>query len=70
MLETHKGKKKRMKRNESLKRNFKCGCGKDYLSDSALYTHIKQKHGGKKPEGTIMPITDFKLRRRPPVIYF
>lgn len=28
-------------------RNFKCPCGKSYLSYAALFTHIKQKHEGK-----------------------
>lgn len=28
-------------------RIFVCSCGKDYLSYAALFTHIKQKHGGK-----------------------
>lgn len=28
-------------------RNYKCPCGKSYLSYPALFTHIKQKHEGK-----------------------
>ena len=28
-------------------RDFKCPCGKTYLSYAALFTHIKQKHDGK-----------------------
>lgn len=28
-------------------RNFKCPCGKSYLSYPALFTHIKLKHNGK-----------------------
>lgn len=28
-------------------RPFICPCGKSYLSYPALFTHIKQKHGGK-----------------------
>lgn len=28
-------------------RDWKCPCGKTYLSYAALFTHIKQKHGGK-----------------------
>lgn len=27
-------------------RNFKCPCGRTYLSYPALYTHIKNKHDG------------------------
>ena len=32
---------------KKLGRNHLCGCGKEYLSYPALYTHIKQKHGGE-----------------------
>lgn len=28
-------------------RDYKCPCGKSYLSYAALFTHIKQKHEGK-----------------------
>lgn len=28
-------------------RDYKCPCGKAYLSYAALFTHIKQKHEGK-----------------------
>ena len=45
-------KAKRRSKNDAGERNFKCGCGKDYLSYPALYTHIKQKHGGQQPAGT------------------
>jgi hypothetical protein len=45
-------KQKRRSKNECLGRDYKCGCGKEYLSYPALYTHIKQKHDGKTPEGT------------------
>lgn len=30
-------------------RDYKCPCGKTYLSYAALFTHIKQKHDGKVP---------------------
>ena len=33
-------------------RNYKCGCGKSYLSYPALYTHVKNKHEGIFPEGS------------------
>lgn len=33
-------------------KNYKCGCGKCYLSYAALYTHTKVKHNGIFPEGT------------------
>ena len=44
-------KRHRRKKDEAGVRNHRCGCGKDYLSYPALYTHIKQKHNGKPPEG-------------------
>lgn len=50
------GKAKRRTKNDSCERSYKCGCGKDYLSYPALYTHIKQKHGGAHPNGTDMPM--------------
>lgn len=28
-------------------RDYKCPCGKTYLSYPAIFTHIKQKHDGK-----------------------
>lgn len=40
------------KSNEIKKRNYVCGCGKNYLSYAALYTHAKTKHNGVFPEGT------------------
>ncbi len=27
-------------------RDYKCPCGKTYLSNAAIFTHIKQKHAG------------------------
>ena len=36
-------------------RDFKCPCGKTYLSYAALFTHIKQKHDGKPPGNIIKP---------------
>ena len=44
---------------KQLSRDYKCPCGKTYLSNAAIFTHIKQKHGGVvifclfKPPGTI-----------------
>jgi hypothetical protein len=32
---------------------FKCGCGNPYRSYMALYSHIKEKHDGNSPEGTV-----------------
>ena len=45
-------------------RSFVCGCGKDYLSYPALYTHIKQKHNGEMPSGTETP-SNSRSRGRP-----
>eukprot|EP00826_Nyctotherus_ovalis_P015353 TRINITY_DN14356_c0_g1_i3.p1 TRINITY_DN14356_c0_g1~~TRINITY_DN14356_c0_g1_i3.p1 ORF type:complete len:247 (+),score=55.83 TRINITY_DN14356_c0_g1_i3:138-878(+) len=42
----------RRSRNDQDGRDFHCGCGKSYLSYTALYTHVKVKHRGKTPEGT------------------
>ena len=47
-----KGRRRKSKNDEKVDRNFICGCGKDYFSYPALYTHIKNKHNGKAPEGT------------------
>ncbi|KRX07409.1 Insulin-like growth factor binding protein, N-terminal [Pseudocohnilembus persalinus] len=41
--------KRRRARNDPNNRDYKCPCGKSYLSYPALYTHIKQKHNGKNP---------------------
>ena len=43
----------RRSRKDEEGRDFQCGCGKRYLSYPALYTHIKTKHDGKQPEGTL-----------------
>lgn len=45
-------KNKRRSKKDKEGRVFVCGCGKEYLSYPALYTHIKTKHEGKQPEGT------------------
>ena len=42
---------------------YSCGCGKVYKSYPALYTHIRTKHDGIKPEGTITH-SNSKTRRR------
>lgn len=55
--ESSVGKARRRTKNDTCERSFKCGCGKDYLSYPALYTHIKQKHGGAHPNGTDTPTT-------------
>lgn len=44
-------KKKRVKGSEAQQeRNFKCFCGKTYLSYPALYLHKKLKHSGQNDE--------------------
>lgn len=50
--EMSKQRNKRRSKNDNIGRTYQCGCGKSYLSYPALYTHIKQKHGGHPPEGT------------------
>jgi hypothetical protein len=47
-----KAKHKRRSKNDNQGRDFRCGCGKKYLSYPALYTHIKTKHNGSTPKGT------------------
>jgi hypothetical protein len=50
------GKSKRRTRNESNEdRNYSCGCGKSYLSYPALYLHLRNKHEGRAPDGTLLP---------------
>jgi hypothetical protein len=35
---------KRRVRADKQNRDYKCSCGKSYLSYPALYTHVKNKH--------------------------
>lgn len=44
-------------------RDFICGCGKKYLSYPALYTHIKTKHDGRQPEGTLKSSMNLPSKR-------
>ena len=64
-----KTEKRRRTRNDFINRNFVCGCGKSYLSYPALYTHLKQKHEGIQPAGTILPHVKFTSRAKNPVKY-
>lgn len=41
-----RGRWRKSKNDREEERNFICGCGKDYFSYPALYTHIKNKHNG------------------------
>ena len=43
----------RRSRKDEEGRDYQCGCGKRYLSYPALYTHIKTKHDGIQPQGTL-----------------
>ena len=45
-------KPKRRSKHDNIGRDYRCGCGKTYLSYPALYTHIKTKHDGQNPIGT------------------
>lgn len=43
---------------------FKCGCGKDYSTNGALFSHTRIKHGGVQPPGsTRMRNTNRKPRK-------
>jgi hypothetical protein len=53
---------------ECAEKLFKCGCGKNYLSYAALYTHTKVKHNGLFPEGT--DAGEKKKQGRPKVVDF
>ena len=55
---------RRRSKKDNSERNFTCGCGKDYLSYPALYTHIKNKHNGEAPEGTTLEAQN-RTRNRP-----
>ena len=62
VLEKHK----RRSKTDQIDRNFVCGCGKSYLSYPALYTHIKTKHDGAYPEGTISHLSSSSKKRGRP----
>ena len=53
----------RRSRKDEEGRDYQCGCGKRYLSYPALYTHIKTKHDGKQPEGTLKTGTNQITKR-------
>ena len=65
---------RRRGRSDQQNRDYKCSCGKSYLSYPALYTHVKQKHPEdieellKKPGGINKPQTAELPRGRPKVI--
>lgn len=45
--------RQRKRKNGNEIRNYICGCGKQYLSYSALFCHTRYKHEGIQVEGTI-----------------
>ncbi len=66
MSDSKKKKRTSKKKKEEHEKKFVCnyeGCGKDYLSQPALYTHKKNKH--KTQEKDVKP----NNRGRPRVIY-
>ena len=66
-----KEEKVRKTRKDKEGRKFICGCPSrpGYLSYPALYTHIKTKHNGVAPEGTIRGESGKpKKRGRPKVV--
>lgn len=34
-------------------KKWKCGCGKEYLTYGALYSHTRVQHGGVQPPGSV-----------------
>ena len=69
-MENSNQKKVRRTRHESnIDRNYTCGCGKSYLSYPALYLHLKNKHDGKAPTGTLLPHSAGKTTRGRPKVY-
>ena len=59
-------KNKRRSKKDKTGRNYVCGCGKNYLSYPALYTHIKNKHEGVSPKGTTLQPQSRVKPGRPP----
>lgn len=58
-------KQRRRSKKDKDGRNYICACGKSYLSYPALYTHIKNKHGGSIPDGTKVHVAKKSTRGRP-----
>ena len=40
---------------QKKEKKFICGCGKKYLRMKGLKRHIKKKHEGVEPDGTVIP---------------
>jgi hypothetical protein len=47
----HAGDNRRI-RNSSGRRDYRCGCDKEYLSYPAIYTHVRIKHDGNFPKNS------------------
>ena len=41
---------------QDKKKEYICGCGKRYLSNAAIFTHVKIKHNGIPPDDLRKPI--------------
>lgn len=67
--ENLKKKKRRSKLTEKDVQKYICGCGKNYLSYAALFTHLKNAHQKKIPNGTIMPSKKKEGRRGRPKVF-
>lgn len=64
-------KKKRRSKLLDQGEQFRCGCGKSYLSYAALFTHLKNSHDKITPPGTNIPFKKKEGRRgRPKVTFF
>jgi len=61
--------KRRRAKGEAGEGNYICGCGRNYLSYPALYTHVKTKHDGVMPPGTTQPQTNSKSGRGRPKVH-
>ncbi len=60
---TRQNSKRKINSNKDTK-NFECGCGKSYKSESTLKTHIKTAHKGKAPANTSQPQANGKTEKK------
>lgn len=51
-------------RNSKGQRDYICGCSKAYLSYAAIYTHVRNKHGGIFPKRSIINNKDGMPQRQ------
>ncbi|CAD8150094.1 unnamed protein product [Paramecium pentaurelia] len=62
---------KHRRKKEEIEKDFICGdpnCGRKYGTNAALYTHIKNKHNGVPPTGTVKPSTSKKTKEQTSMI--